>query len=264
MTDFKIYYQRLSDLTITATGTDAGYPLTNLKTYFSADQWRDSATSSPPRYLNIDVGAVAAVAGIDSCIIHNNNFQVIEDGGGAVSLEAADDSGYSTNLATVVADLVGGTGITVYEFSAVTKRYWRIKFATTIPEVAKLGQIFLTKKLPLVYRGGSHDYGYKDGDSMFETVEATALDGTRRGSQSFYGRRVAEYPFSLMTDAVAAQFKTFHDTVRGKLFPFYVANIDGTVRYMKLAEDENPVTRDMYDQNSIGTLRMVAQQADVY
>jgi len=266
MAAFKLFSAILSTHTITATGSNASYPLTNLKTYLARDQWRGANTTAP-QYLNLDIGAVNGVAGIDFMVIENSNFATLEGGSGTVTLQQDDNSGF-TSPTDVVTDVFGGeTAATLYEFASVQARYWRLEFDGTLAAAPALGQIFLGKTLDfddMGNGGNGYDFGAIRDAAQFETSRGPSLDGTLRASQVTLGRRVWELPFSLLSDAFAATFNAWHDKVRGGLIPFYMLDMDGaTMRYVHLSEDYHPITKRHYNQNDIDVIKLIAQQADV-
>lgn len=254
----KIYATRLSGYTFGATGTNAGYPLTNLATYLEHLQWR-GANNNNSQVLTIDLGAATE---IDSLVIAKSNHGNME----TVVVEAADNSAFSTNLVTPIANLViemsqaSSTTQDVYHFNAVTKRYWRLRYADTGGNVPQVGQVFLCKRLTFQY---PYEFGYSKSPE-FQTSRSTALDGTLRGSAAIGGRKVLELPFKLWSDTFRDEYIAFERTVIGGLIPFYVLDINGTtIHYVVLAEDYTPIRGTMYNQNEIGVLKMLAQQADV-
>jgi hypothetical protein len=260
VSDFRIYYRRLADYTITASGSSAtGYPTANLKTYLARDIWKSNSTANA-QTLAIDLGSAQAV---DSIVLDSWNVASMLD----VDLEAADDAGFTTNKVLLVNNLVttspfvNDTTRDIHEFNSVTKRYWRLLWNDANGTAPQIGQIFLCTRLQFPF---PYDFGFKRDIARFETVRKTALDGTLRGSQATKGRRVWELKFALHTDAFAALFNTFQQTVRGGLFPFFFVDIDGTkIRYMLHEADEQPIQGDAYNLNTIETLTMLEQLAEI-
>lgn len=251
----KAFYQDLSLYTLSATSTNASYPLANLQTYFARDQWR-SANTNANQALVIDFGAARYC---DFLVLENHNFPSAYSSVPFI-LEAASDSGFTTNLVTVVEDLdTFGASVPVHQvFAAVSRRYWRINFGSAVLSAApQLGQIFLGSAFSF---GSEYEFGAKRDNRVFKTSIVEALDGSIRTAQAFAGRRKYELQFRLQSNTIIASWNTFVDVIRGALRPFYLLDVDGTtIRYVH-APDAVPVTADRYDQNSIQSLTLVTQQ----
>jgi hypothetical protein len=144
--DFRIYYRRLSDYTITASGGSAtNYPTTNLKTYLARDIWKSNSAANA-QTLAIDLGSSQA---IDSLVMDSWNVASMLD----VDLEAADDAGFTSGKVVVIDNLVttstlrSDTTRDIHEFAAVTKRYWRLIWNNANSTAPQMGQIFLCSRL---------------------------------------------------------------------------------------------------------------------
>lgn len=257
----RLYASKLSTYTITASaGEAAGFPVSNLKTYYPDQKWKSGASTNG-QTLAIDFGSAVAK---DSLMMDSGNwFDSI-----TIVLEAADDAAFTVNLVTPIANVAdGGTPITsdttrsVYHFSSVTKRYWRLRYSNAGGITPEIGQLFICARMDMPY---TYDFPYKKGNPAFITAEAVALDGRIRTSQAYGGRTLNEFNFSLVNDAARTAWITFMSTVRGKLFPFYFLDADGsTIYYGNLDADYGPVSTERYQLNTIEIFKMKNQMADV-
>jgi hypothetical protein len=253
------YYCRLADYTLTMSLTeDTSYPLANLKDYFADSLWKSSA-STAGQTLVVDFGAARSCNYI---VLDNTNIGSWT----TVVLEAADDSGFTTNVATPISNIVGAgtaaynTTAGAYEFSAVSRRYWRLRFAT-IGAIPQIGSLYLGTRLTFETE---QEWGFRLDAPTFQTVEAIALDGRIRNSQSIKGRRVHELTFRYHSDTFRSAYETFLATVRGKLFPFYVKDHSTNLRLMHLDADYAPPERFRYNLNHFERLVLKEQLAEIY
>lgn len=262
----KIYYSRLSDYTITMSETEnSSFPLSNLKTYFEADLWK-SSNSTNGQTITINFGSARSRNFIALAKSNHDNITT-------AVLEAADDSGFTTGLVTPVSNLRTATPTVsdaannreIFEFSAVTKQYWRIRYAdlTAVPpngpKTPEIGQIFIDTLFQFQF---PYDFPYEKDNARFQTTERVALDGRLRMSQPFQGRVWNRFRFSLFNDATRTSFLTFQKTVRGKLYPWYFLDVDGTTLYYVHAENDMiPVETRRYQQNDMEELIMKEQLA---
>lgn len=253
----KFVFSDLSDYTLSATSTDGSYPLTNLQTYYEADQWR-SASTADNQQLAIDFGAAVSIGAL---AIANHNFTSITSDG-SISLQGADDSGFTTNVTTPTSSLKSASDPYVFTFTAVSRRYWRIFFASTIgvTPAPRLGSFFLSAGLifPTTY-----EFGGRRGAPRFQTSFSRNLDGSKRGAQAFGGSKVFEIQFRFFNDTVRSSYINFLGTVRGELRPFYFADADDAVYYVHLLSDYQPTTDDMYNLNSLEKITLEEQLATV-
>lgn len=251
----KMLAQDLSRYTLTATSTNASYPLTNLQTYFAADEWRSDSTAAD-QYLNIDLGAARNVSAI---VIGTHNFDLL--GADKVSLYGATAANYSDEVKEVD-DLAVATDPNWFPFTQVTKRYWRIKFALAVGSLSvepALGNLYLGDELEF---SSQYEFGAVQDDAEFQTTKAVNLSGEIRAAQAIGGRGVYELRFMLQDDTLRSDYQTFMKLCRGGLRPFYFLDSDGTtIRYVH-AEDYVPIRKQRYGRSDIARLRLVTQQAD--
>jgi len=256
-----IYHANLGAYTTldASAGTDPDYPLTNLQDYIRSSFWKGSALTDG-QHLTIGFSVATQC---DYAIIGNNN---IANCGARVQLKGADDAGMTTNVVTVYNDFVEVEIGLISFASAYTKKYWRFTFNTygggPLADYPSIGNLFLGKALTFPF---PYEFEPKLGDSSFQTTVGRSLSGIKRTSQAVGGVRVFDIRFRLLSDAVASDFRAFHDSVRGALRPFYFWPQFGlgTLYYVQLVKDYNPVTMMRYNQNDIQSLVMETADSEV-
>ncbi len=255
-----ILYSPLEDWVFTASGgSDTGFDVTNLNTYFADQSWLSGSTSNG-QTLAIDTGVTTFKA--DSLLLENFINMTPMD----VDLEADDNSGFSSPE-LILDDLMGKSQGDprpyIRFFDLKTYRYWRLKFVNTASAKPPLGQIFLGKVLAF---DSTQRWGYPAPGARFDTDVVTELDGRTRTSQAYGGRIALEFEFPLQSDTFATDFNTFQQTVRGRLNPFYY-RVDGgqnsDLYYVHLTDDVSPIQVPINNQNTIRRLRMREQLATI-
>lgn len=257
MANPKILYQDLSAVTFSSSvGTNASYPVTNLKNYIATSYWSGSAVTAGQRLI-IDLGVDTAVTTV---IIDGHNFT----GCGAdqsVKIQYATDANFTTGVTNWSGDIAQADDTTVSTTAATTtKRYWAIIFNSSVPLTVppRIGNIFIGTPLEFTT---PYDYGYRTENAEYITTQKTSLNGITRTSQMYKGRIVYELTFNTQDNTLRSGYQTFVRTVRGKMFPFYFIDDDGTTRYMHMTSDYSPVVTTQYGQNNIETLAMKTQQS---
>jgi hypothetical protein len=177
----------------------------------------------------------------DSIIIDNHNLTSVSCSYAPVLL-GADDAAFTTNVVEA-AVLTTVDDETCYKtFDSISKRYWRVKYSSSaaLDEAPRIGNIFIGSAMEFTT---PYDYGYKIENPEYATNEKTTLSGIKRSSQYYKGRLVYEINFRLQSEAFRTQFQNFVKAVRGRMYPFYFIDTDGTtVRYMNLTSDYVPVS----------------------
>lgn len=259
MANPKIYACNPGAWTITATGGEQStYPLTSLQDFLRSSWWMSDATTDG-QYVTIDLGAAAAC---DFAILEfGTSWDPTDVGWAQLTIEGADDAGMTTNKVQAYQG-DPGSGTSLFAFaSAYAKRYWRFTIGGTMTEKPGCANLFLGKTLAFSF---PQEFGSRQADSSFQSVVGRSLSGTKRASQVVGGTRVFDMQFSLMSDAFAAEFRTFHDTVRGGLRPFYYSPDGGTtLYYVSLSKDYNPVIQYRPGQNNIQQLTMETADSEV-
>jgi hypothetical protein len=237
----KILYTDLSVYTFSSlAGTNPDYPLTNLNNYIVNSYWSGS-TITNNQLLRFNLSTDTAVT---QCVVDGHNFSSFWSGGGySITLQCADDNNFSSNvtvLGTFSTVTVDDVPISL-TFNSVNKRYFALGFSSmgTMNTPPRVGNVFIGTPLEFTT---PYDNGFKTENAEYNTSEFVTLSGQTKTSQQYKGRIVYEIKFSLQSTALKTAFQTFIRTIRGKMFPFYFIDDDGTVRYMRLDKDYQPVT----------------------
>lgn len=238
MANPKILYTDLSLLNFAPGLTDAAYPATNLNNYILSSTWKSSATTE-----NQVVDFTSSLSqSCNTLVIDNHNLGSLGNNYVGIGFYTSSNGVNWNGVGDIV--LSGGyiTPSTIlYEFPAVNSRFWRIYITGGNPFDVKpsIGNIFLGSALEFTT---PYDGGFKIENTEYKTTEFVTLSGTTRTSQQYKGRIVYELKFSLQTDALRTAFQTFIRSVRGRMYPFYFIDTDGTtIRYMNLESDYVPV-----------------------
>jgi hypothetical protein len=262
----RIFYARVSDFTYSASATNPTYPLTNLNTYYETDYWQCSSVANN-NWLAIDFGSAVSC---NSVVVGN---MVLNGLMTTIALQAADDSGFSVNLVTPVANILAppaGTGLTgigggllatAVSFSAVSKRYWRLLFSVTNGNYPTVGNFWVGTELDCPY---TYSWPYQGNDPANKTSAVATLSGAYRKSQTNYGRRKWKLDFKLMPDSFKTAFQTFVQKTRGSLYPFYFADVDGASLYYVYGQDFSPVQVERLQLNNVTGFTLEEQQALLY
>lgn len=258
MANPKILYTDLSEYSFSSShGTNASYPLTNLNNYRLNSYWSGSSTAQGQRLI-IDLGADTSVTTV---IIDGHNFT----GCGAdqsIKIQYATDQAFTSGVTNWSSDIAQSDDTTVIATAAsVSKRYWAIVYNSggALTAAPRIGNIYIGT--PLTFTT-PYNYGYKTENAEYQTSEKQTLSGIKRSSQIFKGRIVYELDFTYQDSTFVTDFQTFVKTVRGKLYPFYFIDTDGsTVRYMNLESDYVPVSVPSYGFGNVDTIVMKTNQS---
>ncbi len=117
---------------------------------------------------------------------------------------------------------VNGKGdFTLYGFTAVLKQYWFWQFNldnNTADTDTSIGQIGLGKKFDVALEP---DLPLGE-DHLYDGISLTESQGGRRSSNERYGRRLRwELNWSYIPKSEKANFETFFETIKGKMYPFW-------------------------------------------
>lgn len=265
MANPKICYTRLSDYyTLTPSeGSGTGHGTDQLQDYLRTTYWQSAGQTSGQTLI---IRLVAAAA-CNYVLFDNNN---LTEAGATLTLWGADDAGFTTNAVkayegqipqTQICDINAANYLSYITFGPYTRLYWKFIFDGTLTDEPSVGNLFLGSSLDFTF---PCEYGAKLADSSFETTVGRALSGTTRASQAIGGKRLFDLRFTLLSDAWATQYRTFHDTIRGDLRPFYFSPDAGVTFYwVRLVKGYNPVTMYRYGQNNIESLLMETADAEV-
>lgn len=256
----KFIYTRLTDYALTASGgTAAGFLLDNLKTYDYRKEWKSGSTANG-QTLVADMGATAGLQARDSLILdQHSSFEFM-----TIDLEAADNAAFTSGKVVPISNLMAsGTPPTpnqrqFWEFTSVTKRYWRLEFVNTGAVAPQVGQWFVDAKADM---GDAIGPGWSLGNaSLFKTETEEMLDGWLKSSQQNKGRKRFELRFTLINNTVLAMFTVMQQTTRGALNPFYL-NDATSLWIVKNESDYSAAHGRAYQLNDTVKLNLVEPHA---
>jgi len=240
-------------------GVDTSYPVSNLKTYYP-DQLSISNATTADQYFLIDFGAAVSC---NCLVISGHNFNLVADTNIKLQVNTSDDTNFvpdAEDVATLWAS--GGaslTGTDAFTFAAVSKRYWRILFTSTIAVKPQIGNIFLGTSLDFTK---PQQFNFYTNHPSNNTAKVRALDGRLRTAQTFGAIRKHKASFKLLTDAFVALYKTFLSTVGNDGLPFYYIDKDSAIYLVNLEKGFNPYDAFRYNLNDITDLAMESTMAD--
>ena len=245
----------LAPITYTASASpQAGYPLTNLKTYDFRD-YLLGPSNTTDFHLDFDFSAAFTPNAI---VLHNinsgsfgQNIQI------RLRYDNNDNGAYSavTDVLVKEANDFNGADPKLFTFTGSSKRYWRLTWDKNGDTFApKAGNIFLRKAFDF----GPYELPAKIKNEKFSVNRAEALDGTLRRTNLFGGRPTWEVEFKLLSDTQKADFWLFVSKVVGPGYGFYYSDPSGALYYCYFDIDYMPVTERMYNLNDTGALRFTA------
>lgn len=234
--------------------------LLNLKTGWPTDFWVSAVTASEQQ-LVIDFGTATPR---NYYLIDGHNLDtVIGSGSGIISIDAADNSTFTSGQVTVALlqaiidspSTQSRAPILYNEFPDVSKRYWRVLYSGSIQEPPQLATILIDKRFDITF---PEDWGYVKEAQEFETTIKTNITGSMLTSNNFTGRLIYELPIPNTEDnTFKTNWQRFFNTVRGNLGNFYLFDSSTTViRQMKLDSDYIPTKGIRFNRNAVGTIVM--------
>lgn len=234
----------LSTYSLSATSTNASYPLSNLSDYETDTQWKSNSTAIN-QVLEVDMGSSVSA---DSVVLSGYN----QPGDLGVYFQGSNNRTAWTNLTL----LDGGS---YYTYSASAYRYFRVYYNSiaALGEAPYMSNLFIGSRLTFTT---PYDWKYKILNTQYQTSEKVALDGRIITSQVSEGRHGFELAFTSQNNSWLDSYKRFINVVRGKERPFYFVDPDSNVYYVHLADDYNPVTTRRYNVNDV-TLKLTEHNA---
>jgi hypothetical protein len=253
MANPQIMFSNVANYTITGSQACSGSNTwSNLNDFDIATVWQ-SSVGDTDQTLTVDMGSNTAVTTI---VVDNHNWYVALMPDATLEISGSTVSNFSS-LAYNATHAAGTYGSSTRWFitlngNGATARYWRFTFKA-LPSWGSnpapyAGNIMLGSRFEF---DQPYDWGYKVGDTEYKTSETIALDGTICTSQTYKGRIIYEVKFSQQTDTTVATFQTLVRSLRGKMYPFYFIDVDGTTVYYMHMEDYVPATNKLYNQNEI-------------
>lgn len=241
----QILYYDQSSVTVSVS---SGSGEDNLLDYQRETTWSNGNTGKDS-WIRFDYGASVSMSAI---AIDSHNWSGLADIG--VSLKCSSTSDFSSDIVTITNGLdltKSGSYSSWYSFSKTGRRYWRLQFASSVALTAIPSASMVVIGDPVTFED-YYENNYEAGNKAFDTAVVTALDGTVRTSQPFNGHVVNRLSFQVQSDTVRSSWKTFIETVRGRLYPFFWRDpLEQVLLYMTLTKDYSPAIKSRYNQNAI-------------
>lgn len=138
-----LYNNRYDDGTPTASATDSGYSVLNIKDWRTYTYWQ--ATGAGPFYLTIDCGSAKTADALG--IISHNLYTV----GATVSVECSSDN-FSSDTTVALTGFQPTNNKVIYKnFTSISKRYWRLKIALGSSQSPRVGICCIGNKFAFPY-----------------------------------------------------------------------------------------------------------------
>jgi hypothetical protein len=249
----------VSFLTYSMSQTENGaFPLSNLQALMPDRYlWKSSNSTNGQQLVAYATTISGGSANRNFVVVDGHNFSSIVSAGGRVQIQYAADSGFTVALTTVFDTSTDGVGNPqVISFVSTTRTYVRILFTTLGGVVPQVGNFWVGTYLDF---GAPYNNPFTPGNRQFKSSEGEALDGRMRTSQAFAGRKYWKMDFSNMSDAVRSAFAVHFNTTRGKLYPFYFQDTDGTIYYVKFDIDLDPSQVQRFNVNDIKQITFKTQ-----
>jgi len=239
-------------------GTNASYPVSNLKNYFPDIKSRSNANTDAQRLI-IDMGSAVSC---NAAALHGHNFASLglSDSEVLLQVNTNDDADWSD--AVTVSEITVSPDPIFDSFAATDpKRYWSLYFVkgSALGAAPEIGNIFLGTTLDFEK---PQQYGFHTNLPVSVTSKSRSLDGRLRTAQTFGAIRKHRASFKLLTDSFVSSFRTFLALVGNDGLPFYYIDKDSNVYLVNLTKSANPYSVTMYNQNDIVDLEMESTLAD--
>jgi hypothetical protein len=249
MSNVKFLYEALETATFTASaGTATGYSLDNLADRNPNSKWRANAATNP-QTLTIELATARAV---NTVILDGHNILTAANDQLDLKIEHSENGSSWTEATALTQGDPGMNAITIFEFSSVTKKYWRVVLSQNTGDFAaapEVGNAFLgTRFEPAVPYNSEVDRGEK-----FATTIVRALDSTPYASQRIPDgiETWKNLKWGNVSDAIANGFIALNTAVRGSGRPFYFIDTDDVARLVMLVGDTIAIKPKRYDINDV-------------
>jgi hypothetical protein len=231
-------------------GVDASYPVSNLKNAFP-DIYSKSNILTKDQYLTIDFGTAVSCncAALDGA----NLVAAAADIGVRLQYNTNDDTNWAD---AVTVDTFQYTDATQQlAFNAVSKRYWRIIYNSTVDLVAKpyIGSIYLGTSLDFEK---TQQWGCVVQMPSHNVATSEALDGRIRSAITAGGRYNWEIEFKLQSDTFMTAWRAFLLTVKNSGTPFYYIDSNGSVWCVVFDSAYNPMSMFRYNLNDTAKFKL--------
>lgn len=232
----------LENATLTATSTESGYDVDNLKDRRRYTFWKADTTGT--FYITADCSSSQAA---DTLGITGHNFG---SSSAQITLQVSDDN---TNWTDVITFSPSNDKSILKTFTQQTKRYWRLKIVSSI-SAAQLAVLFIGSKLQFP-RYISGDFDPSPENPVATTARSKA--GYLLGSIIRHTKITISVNFRNLTDTwIRNSFKSVWDTYLSQLKPFFwawdIENFPDEIFYAAIPEGfalsipYNPVRRNLH------------------
>jgi hypothetical protein len=213
---------RIDAATLTASaGSDASYPLTNLKDGRYATQWKSGGTTDN-QTLTIDYGA--SYHGMDSILICNHNLNSL----GLTGLQLLDSSNALIKSITLTSNLIYAEWVEDF-YNLVKLKFIKGSALSAAPQI---GMIFLGQKIDLPGTVNNPKKGFATVTDMDES-----LSGLTFATQVTAGKYTRKFTPAGLTSAEETDFIRLLNTISNRLHPFFLRDTDGNWNFVRLGQD---------------------------
>lgn len=209
MNPFILYDNRFVDATPAATDTASGYAAANIADLRPYTFWY--AASSGTKYLTVDCGSAKAA---DTLFILAHNLYTV---GATISVECSSDNFVADTTVALSGFTVSDNRAIVKTFTTQTKRYWRLKLAST-SAAAYIAVVLLGARMEFPYPPDSPYDPYGQGIEA-ETLKSVAGNILQSVVQYHPIEITAQFSV-LLRSWVFGTYKTFWDAHGRLLKPF--------------------------------------------
>lgn len=238
-------YSDISGYTVSASqGGNTG----SLLDYNPNNKWVSGNTNSH-QWIQFKVNE-----NIDTIIIANHNLS------GSLTMTGDDavwllrDNNVNFSSPEYVTPLVEPTrDIVIINIPATTDRYFRFYYSGSLTEAPYLGNVFFCKKVGFQR---NYNIGYKINNHKFDTVVKTAINGRTQTYQKCDGKESIEATIAYLNDTKKAEWVTFANKIKGRLYPFYFLDDDNYIHYVSMAKDYTPVIAMKTNINDVQSIVM--------
>lgn len=161
MTPRLLWYNKLLDATVTASGTYAGYDVTSVLDMRNYTFWKANAAGT-----NFIKGAFSGATSISEVALCGHNLSSV---GCVVSVEHSPDNSTWTEAATVTPT---HNNAIMFSFTAVSKQYWRIKIVNASGE-PYIGVLYFGTAIAFTYPPNGPLSNYEEGIEAENFVSKT-------------------------------------------------------------------------------------------
>ncbi|MDP1675653.1 MAG: hypothetical protein Q8L88_02215 [Bacteroidota bacterium] len=211
---------RIDLATLTASaGSDASYPLTNLKDGRYATQWKSGATTQN-QTLTITHQSIMSP---DCILIVNHNFNTL----GLTSLELQNDAGSLKTIASF-------PSVIFETISTFNESFLLLKFnkGSALSAIPAVGMIFIGSQVELPGIINNPKKGFATVTDLDESLSALTF-----ATQVTDGKYTRKFTLDGLTSAEETDFIRLLNTISNRLHPFFLRDTDGNWNFVRLGQD---------------------------